>query len=33
MVGYPGETQGHYQELVDFIQEAQLDRVGDLLFS
>ena len=33
MVGYPGETQDDYQELVDFIQEAQLDRVGVFTYS
>ncbi|MEO0938137.1 MAG: 30S ribosomal protein S12 methylthiotransferase RimO [Pseudomonadota bacterium] len=28
IVGYPGETEGEFQTLLDWLDEAQLDRVG-----
>ena len=28
IVGFPGETEDHFQELLDWLEEAQLDRVG-----
>jgi len=28
IVGYPGETEGEFQTLLDWLREAQLDRVG-----
>jgi ribosomal protein S12 methylthiotransferase len=28
IVGHPGEREGHFQFLLDFLEEAQLDRVG-----
>jgi ribosomal protein S12 methylthiotransferase len=33
MVGYPGETIEQFQELVDFVKEAELDQVGIFQFS
>ncbi len=33
IVGFPGETDGEFQELLDFITEAQLDRVGAFTYS
>lgn len=33
IVGFPGETEEDFQLLLDFIQEAQLDRVGCFKFS
>lgn len=33
IVGFPGETEEDFQMLLDFIQEAQLDRVGCFKFS
>lgn len=33
IVGFPGETEEDFQQLLDFIQEAQLDRVGCFKFS
>lgn len=33
IVGFPGETQAEFQHLLDFVQAAQLDRVGAFLFS
>jgi ribosomal protein S12 methylthiotransferase len=28
IVGFPGETEAHFQYLLDWLKEAQLDRVG-----
>jgi len=33
IVGFPGETEEDFQILLDFIQEAQLDRVGCFMYS
>lgn len=33
IVGFPGETEQDFQELLDFLQEAQLDRVGCFAYS
>jgi ribosomal protein S12 methylthiotransferase len=33
IVGFPGETEGEFQELLDFLQEARLDRVGCFQYS
>jgi ribosomal protein S12 methylthiotransferase len=33
IVGYPGETEGEFQTLLDFIQEVRFDRVGAFQFS
>ncbi|MBI3734740.1 MAG: 30S ribosomal protein S12 methylthiotransferase RimO [Chloroflexi bacterium] len=33
IVGYPGETETEFQELLDFLSDAQLDRVGAFTFS
>jgi len=33
IVGFPGETEAEFQELLDFIEEAQLDRVGCFTYS
>ncbi|TMC58320.1 MAG: 30S ribosomal protein S12 methylthiotransferase RimO [Chloroflexi bacterium] len=33
IVGYPGETESEFQELLDFLSFAQLDRVGAFTFS
>ncbi len=33
IVGFPGETETEFQELLDFLQEAQLDRVGCFQYS
>jgi ribosomal protein S12 methylthiotransferase len=33
IVGYPGETEGEFQALLDFIQEIRFDRVGAFQFS
>jgi ribosomal protein S12 methylthiotransferase len=33
IVGFPGETEEDFQILLDFIQEAQLDRVGCFTYS
>lgn len=32
IVGFPGETEEEFQELLDFLDEAQLDRVGCFKF-
>lgn len=33
IVGYPGETEANFEELLSFLQEAQLDRVGAFAYS
>ncbi|KZE33875.1 30S ribosomal protein S12 methylthiotransferase RimO [Crenobacter luteus] len=33
IVGFPGETEEDFQELLDFLEEAQLDRVGCFTYS
>ena len=33
IVGFPGETEEEFEELLDFLDEAQLDRVGAFAYS
>lgn len=33
IVGYPGETEEDFAELVDFVQQAKFDRAGAFIFS
>ncbi len=33
IVGFPGETEEEFDELLDFLEEAQLDRVGAFTYS
>jgi ribosomal protein S12 methylthiotransferase len=33
IVGFPGETEDDFNQLLDFLQEAQLDRVGCFQYS
>ena len=33
IVGFPSETETEFEELLDFIEEAQLDRVGAFVYS
>jgi ribosomal protein S12 methylthiotransferase len=33
IVGFPGETEAEFRELLDFLDEAQLDRVGAFAYS
>lgn len=33
IVGFPGETAAEFEQLLDFLQEAQLDRVGCFAYS
>lgn len=33
IVGFPGETEADFEQLLDFLQEAQLDRVGCFAYS
>ena len=33
IAGFPGETEGEFRELLDFLEEAQLDRVGCFAYS
>ncbi len=33
IVGFPGETEEEFDELLDFLEEAQLDRVGAFAYS
>jgi ribosomal protein S12 methylthiotransferase len=32
-VGFPGETEGEFEELLEFLRAAQLDRVGGFAYS
>jgi ribosomal protein S12 methylthiotransferase len=33
IVGFPGETEGEFEELLEFLEAAQLDRVGCFAYS
>ena len=33
IAGFPGETEGEFQELLDYLTDAQLDRVGCFAYS
>lgn len=33
IVGFPGESEAEFEELLDFLEEAQLDRVGAFAYS
>ncbi|MCS7223679.1 MAG: 30S ribosomal protein S12 methylthiotransferase RimO [Armatimonadetes bacterium] len=33
IVGFPGETEHHFEDLLNFVQEAQIDHIGVFLFS
>lgn len=33
IVGFPGETEAEFEELLDFLEDAQLDRVGAFAYS
>ncbi len=33
IVGFPGETEAEFEELLDFLRQAQLDRVGAFAYS
>ena len=33
IVGYPGETEDQFRELLDFVEEAQFDRLGAFMYS
>jgi ribosomal protein S12 methylthiotransferase len=33
IAGFPGETEAEFEELLDFLREAQLDRVGAFAYS
>ena len=33
IVGFPGETEQEFEELMDFLKAAQLDRVGAFMYS
>lgn len=33
IVGFPGETEGHFQALLDFLREAKFERVGVFTYS
>ena len=33
IVGFPGETEEQFQELMDFLQEAEFDRLGAFAYS
>jgi ribosomal protein S12 methylthiotransferase len=33
IAGFPGETEAEFEELLDFLREAQLDRVGCFAYS
>jgi ribosomal protein S12 methylthiotransferase len=33
IAGFPGETEAHFEHLLEFLEEAQLDRVGCFAYS
>ena len=33
IVGFPGETEEEFEELLDFVEEAQIDRLGAFVYS
>ena len=33
LVGFPGETEGHFQHLLDFVEETEFDHLGTFTFS
>ncbi|HMN69768.1 MAG TPA: 30S ribosomal protein S12 methylthiotransferase RimO [Bdellovibrionales bacterium] len=33
IVGYPGETEAHFEEMLRFVEEMQFDRVGCFMYS
>lgn len=33
IVGYPGETEAHFEELMEFVERTQFDRVGCFMYS
>jgi len=33
IVGFPGETEQEFEQLLDFMSEAQMDRVGAFAYS
>jgi len=33
IVGFPGETEDHFRDLVDFVEQARLDNLGAFVFS
>ena len=33
IVGFPGETENQFRELMDFVEEAEFDRLGTFMFS
>ena len=33
IVGFPGETEDHFRELMEFVEEAEFDRLGTFMFS
>jgi len=33
IVGFPGETEDQFRELMDFVEEAEFDRLGTFMFS
>ena len=33
IVGYPGETEQEFEELMDFVRETQFDRMGAFIYS
>ena len=33
MVGFPGETEADFEELLDFVREVRFDRLGAFAYS
>ena len=33
MVGFPGETEAQFEKLLEFLEEAEIDRVGAFMYS